>query len=111
MLRIAASEYKWYQRDRRGHHLVIFSTPSEAINIDQSFNNIEFKCSLFAWCPWPTWTPTHGSIKKWEPISVDDSHTGLLIPRFWWNVYFWFLPKSWKKRLFSMEIEPKNPST
>ena len=103
MLRIVASGYGRHQKDGRGHHLVIFSTPSAVIDTGESFKNVEFKCSL------PTWTPTHGSIKDWDPISLEDSRTGLLIPRFWWDVFFRWIPKKRKVRMFSMQ--PKNPST
>ena len=82
----------------RGHHMVKFHCRS----VDpKTLTNGNFKSDL------PTWTPTHGSVGKWDHKILDESSVGLLIPRAWWTM-FWFLPIRIKLGAFYIEGDESN---
>lgn len=78
-----------------GHHSLVFN----AIDIDYGALTPGIGCSL------PTWTLTHGSIRHWH-ATKENNEVRILIPRFWWNILFVWLPKGQKIKSFFMVPVP-----
>ena len=85
------------------HHLLIFKVPNGYGIWPKSIR-----------CPLPSWTPTHGSPKKWAWIGPDslasndkkwllENKIGLLVPRFFWDIMYGFLPEKIKLGFFTVK--------
>ena len=85
------------------HHLLVFKIPD-----GYGVWPASIRCSLLSW------TPTHGSIKHWRfvwspELKEEDQHllgereVGLLVPRFFWDIIYRWLPEGIKMRAFKVK--------